>query len=41
MASTMGTQVTLMGGMCSKVLKGSTATFWEVLTIKLEQQRLK
>ena len=23
MASTMGTQVTLMGGMCSKVLKGA------------------
>ena len=38
MASTTGTQVTLMGGMCSEVLKGSTATFWEVLTIKLEQQ---
>ena len=43
---TPGTQVTFVGGRCSKVLKkcswkGLTATFREVLTIQLEQQRLK
>ena len=36
-----GRHVLKGGQRCSKVLKGSTATVWEVLTIQLEQRRLE